>query len=553
MILSESILDNYAKKILGFAYEKTGNSYDAEDLAQEIMVQLITHINGETQVEHLSSFIYTVCCYTWSKYLRKNKKHWNYEDLEEAKDVADDISVELEAENKLLYGKLRKAVSTLAKTQREIILMHYYENKTTAEIARLLDMNDNTVRWYLGDIRKSLKEKIDMKDNNLNIRPLSLCIGIDGWTRGQETFWYDLLAQNIMLVCYGEPLTISEISEKLNVAAAYLENPIERMVYMDFLKQIGKKYQTNFFIKTDKVLETEVLYGYENAQPYADRIYDAVMGKKEELMSIDYFNKADVNQDYFLWQIILMVSQQLLYEAAEHQWKKYNITKRPVRKDGSEFWIIASIRYETLNGLNDEQTKYARNRHCSGYKINNDDFGELYQMDTFFLLLCDMSYRNVTNDNILIKFTNIISVIRDKIYKSDSPTVDSLSDYEKVLMTEFVNDGYISIKDGLPHINIPVLTKEQMQVLNDIIEQIKDYLGRDFFKDYLEGFSERMDRLIPAFLHKDIRNYHKYASMGGFDAFAHLIKEAMEGGRCRLAVPDKEDAKHALTMLVLNN
>ena len=60
MKLSEALLENYAKKILGFAYEKTGNSYDAEDLAQEIMVQLITCMDKETEIEYLSSYIYTV-------------------------------------------------------------------------------------------------------------------------------------------------------------------------------------------------------------------------------------------------------------------------------------------------------------------------------------------------------------------------------------------------------------------------------------------------------------------------------------------------------------
>lgn len=41
MKLSEDLLEEYTKKILGFAYEKTGNSYEAEELTQEIMLQLL--------------------------------------------------------------------------------------------------------------------------------------------------------------------------------------------------------------------------------------------------------------------------------------------------------------------------------------------------------------------------------------------------------------------------------------------------------------------------------------------------------------------------------
>lgn len=38
MKLSENVLEEYAKKIHGFAYKKTGNSYDAEELAQDIIL-----------------------------------------------------------------------------------------------------------------------------------------------------------------------------------------------------------------------------------------------------------------------------------------------------------------------------------------------------------------------------------------------------------------------------------------------------------------------------------------------------------------------------------
>lgn len=110
-------------------------------------------------------------------------------------------------------------------------------------------------------------------------------VGIDGWITDESDKadpMEDLLEQNIAAVCYGEPLLISEISEKLNVASAYLEKHIEHMVYMDFLKQTGKRYQTNFFIKDLKVTETEIIYGYENAKPYADKIFEAVNARRRK-------------------------------------------------------------------------------------------------------------------------------------------------------------------------------------------------------------------------------------------------------------------------------
>ena len=553
MKLSEALLYDYAKKILGFAYEKTGNSYDAEDLAQEIMVQLLICMDKETEIESLSSFVYTVCHYTWSKYLRSNKKHWNYLSIDETENLAAEEDITLKAENKLMYEKLRKAISTFAKTQREIIIMHYYENKSTAEISRLLGINDSTIRWYLGNIKKDLKEKINMSEKNLDVRPVKMWVGIDGWIKEESNRKYlmeDLLVQNIAAVCYGEPLSISEISEKLNVASAYLEKHIDHMVYMDFLKQTGQRYQTNFFIKDQKVLEAEVIYGYENAKPYADKIYEAVIARRDEINSIDYFNKADVNEDYFMWHILLKTAQEMAYEVMFKVWKDCNITDRPLRKDGSKYWVIAGIRYESLDGLNESHREYQKYRMCNGYKDNNVEFAELYQADTFFLSLADLFWRNVSSPDEFKKLAGAIMTIRDKYY-NNGVKLSEFTEYEKLLISEFVEDGYISIRDDRPVINIPILTESQSVKLNEIVEEIKNDLGKDLLKEYILGFGKAMEPLIPSFLDKKIRNYHKYAVMGGFDMFGHMIKNAKNKEKIKLQIPDEEAAKYVLTMVVL--
>ena len=551
MKLSEALLLTYAKKILGFAYEKTGNSYEAEDLASEIIVQLLVCIDKETDIEHLSSFVYTVCHYTWSKYLRSNKKHWNHAGIDEVENLAAETDTMLEAENKLMYEKLRKAISTFAKTQREIIIMHYYENKSTAEISRILGISDSTIRWYLGKIKKELKEKINMSEKNLDVRPVKMWVGIDGWIEddsNRRDLMEDLLVQNIAAACYEEPLDISEISGKLNVASAYLEKHIENMVYMDFLKQTGKRYRTNFFIKDSKVLKAEVMYGYENAKPYADKIYEAVMARREEINSIDYFNRSDVNEDYFMWHILLKTAQEMAYEQMFKVWEEKNITDRPLRKDGSKYWVLAGLKDEGLKGLDEDLTQYSEYRMCNGYKSNDVDFAEISQADTFFLLLCGLNNRNSGTDEVK-KLAGAVMAIRDKYYKSGVKLSD-FTEYEKLMISEFVEDGYITIRDDRPVINIPILTENEPERLNDIVEKIKNDLGKDLLKEYVLGFGEVMEPLIPAFLDKKIRNYHKYGVMGGFDIFGYMIKEAKEGV-ISLKLPDREAAKYVLTMLVL--
>ncbi len=549
MKLSETLLYDYTKKILGFAYEKTGNSCEAEDLAQEIMLQLIDCIKSGREIEHISSFIYTVCCYTWSKYLRSNKRYWDYADIEEARYVADIVNIEQEAENNILGDSLRKAISQLAKIQREIILMHYYENKTTKEISRILGINDSTIRWYLGNIRRDLKEKITMSEQNLNMRPQSMIVGMDGWIEDVSNFrplQSDLLVQNIAIVCYNAPLSVSEISQKLNVAAAYLEAHLEQMVYMDFLKKNGQKYQTNFFIKTNKAQMEELRYGYQNAGIYAEKLYDAVMARKEDFCSVSYFNKEDIREENLLWHILLKIAHELSCEQLERKWKESGL-EEPIRKDGSTYWVIANMNVDRPD-IPEEMKKYCQSRVCYGYKQNENSFGTVYQADTALSDRYDMTCsRTITENNTLLKFMHVILSIRDK---------KELTEYEKLLIAEFVKDGYIimkkdAMKQERPVINIPIFTENEMKQIQKIIDEIKDMLGHDFLKNYIEGFAAVMEPLIPSYLDKNLRNYHKYAVMGGIDLFAHLIKQAGEGGKCSLKLPDKDEAKYICTLVVL--
>jgi len=75
--LNQDMIQRYAKKIIGFAYSKLQNTTLAEDLSQEILLALFDGLRRQQHISDLDGYVYTICCYTWSKFLRKNKKHWH--------------------------------------------------------------------------------------------------------------------------------------------------------------------------------------------------------------------------------------------------------------------------------------------------------------------------------------------------------------------------------------------------------------------------------------------------------------------------------------------
>jgi RNA polymerase sigma-70 factor (ECF subfamily) len=240
MDFTESLINVYAKKIYGFAYSKTNNYHNAEDLSQEIIIALCDKTTAEKGIENMDAYIYRICFYTWSKYLNKNKPQWEALSNTTAFDfIESDDNIEESYIQRELREKLRQEIMYLSKTKRDITIMFYYDNKSGNEISELLRIPASTVRWYLSQVKIDLKERIEMTEQSSIHKPITMNVGHNGIAVNLDMYGLssDVLTQNICYVCYREALTIEEIARKLSVAAIYLESRITTMVYMDYMKK----------------------------------------------------------------------------------------------------------------------------------------------------------------------------------------------------------------------------------------------------------------------------------------------------------------------------
>ena len=126
IITDDAFVEKYAKRIIKFSYSKA-NYTIAEDLAQEILLQLSIALSKNIEIQNIDAYVTTICKYTWSNYLKKNKKHWDNSNIDDAYDISGSTDVEHEVEDKILCEKLRKEVSYLCQTHRKIIIAFYYE------------------------------------------------------------------------------------------------------------------------------------------------------------------------------------------------------------------------------------------------------------------------------------------------------------------------------------------------------------------------------------------------------------------------------------------
>lgn len=142
------ILERYSNMVFRLAFSRTKNTYDAEDIMQEVFMKYIkSDVDFDTE-NHRKAWLLKVTINCSKNLLRSAwfRKTTSFED---------NISTYME-QNSEVY----KYVLELPKKYRTVIHLFYYEDMATAEISKVLDLNESTVRSQIHRGRNILKEKL---------------------------------------------------------------------------------------------------------------------------------------------------------------------------------------------------------------------------------------------------------------------------------------------------------------------------------------------------------------------------------------------------------
>lgn len=538
--MGEAAIGDYSKRVFGFSMRKTGNLHDAQDLSQEILASLIDALDGSREIDDLNAFIYTICCHTWSKFLRRNKRHWVTSGSEFLEFVADSKRVDDEVILSLDMQRLQREVSHLSEQHRKIVVLFYFEGKSCEQIAQTLGLANGAVRWHLFDIRRRLKEGFGMTES-LGVSPKKLGVGHDGRVsaeKGQAGLAEgNLLVQNIAIACYGNPLTIEELSRELGVAAAYLEYHIADLVYLDYLKVINKnRYQTNFFIIEPHHQLATGKYHYENIGPIAEAIVAGITARLQEIRALGFTGNT-LDDDFLLWSLIPLYTGQLFWEAYQPMLERNNVN-RPKRKDGSEHWVHAFMVtdgwFEQCGEL-PAVVEFVEKSAGGGIKGRVTDLGvRSFQLDTCAGTRAGIQWREFDGAEL-----NSLYRIRQLIENGEEP-----NDNDTLEIARMVDLGYVRVADGRPELLIPFLNQEQYTGLGEIFGSIRASMGQgNPFEAYIEGYAKLMGQHIPDFISKEERYYVTHSIYPHYAVLFHLVDHGL------LRYPTDDEVKRLATIL----
>jgi RNA polymerase sigma-70 factor (ECF subfamily) len=132
---------------------------EAEDVASETFMAAYRAIGRYSGKAELSTWLWTIAYRQGINYLRKNRKHVQLEaepdeyvvgskELEPAAAIQDRETEEI----------VWEAVERLPRLWAMVVILYYREEKSIADIAKIMQIKDNTVKTYLFRGRDKLKQ-----------------------------------------------------------------------------------------------------------------------------------------------------------------------------------------------------------------------------------------------------------------------------------------------------------------------------------------------------------------------------------------------------------
>ncbi len=324
------------KTIYAYALSRVSNREDAEDLAGEILLALLSCASRLRDEDALYGFVWSVAGNTYKKFLRQKKRQpvdpLSRDDLEQLADPEDfTLELELEEERQEQLARLRRELSLLSREYRECTLCYYFKGLSCRETARIMGISLDMTKYYLYKTRKLLKEGIGMEREygTKSYQPAAFTFQTlfsGSYNREYVNLFNRLLPGNILLSAYYSPVTIRELALETGIPTAYLEDEVALLVKYGLLHLLPSqaapdeeksrakepapsgrdRYQTNMILYTEEYM----LELYEKLTPLCTRqltdILSSMRGQLAALRKIG-FNGADLEEERLLWPLFWLV------------------------------------------------------------------------------------------------------------------------------------------------------------------------------------------------------------------------------------------------------
>jgi RNA polymerase sigma-70 factor, ECF subfamily len=157
----EDLVREHDRMVFSIAYHFLRNAAAAEEVAQDVFLELFRSLAKLESREHVMYWLRRVACHRSIDYARRNKKaaaEVSWDELPEPSRGGADPPPESDP---MLSKRLRQMVAALPEKMRMVVILRYQEEAGLEEIAEAMRIPLNTVKSTLHRAHAMLREKME--------------------------------------------------------------------------------------------------------------------------------------------------------------------------------------------------------------------------------------------------------------------------------------------------------------------------------------------------------------------------------------------------------
>ena len=341
--LVNTLVKDHIDKLFYFCLKKTGNSFEAEDLTSDILLNILSSLEKGLLPISFSTWVWQIARNRYCVWAEKKHRHneWlsgsdigDYEIEDEDAKLEDQL---MQSENMAL---LRRELAFISSEYRNIIVAYYIEDRKIKDIAASLHLPEGTVKSRLFRARKILKEGMNMarEFGVRSYKPEDIDFATSGYQPSglPDDAIKRKLPKNILLEADNNPMTVEKLAIELGTAVPYMEEEVELLVRATLLKKVGDKYVTSFFI-VNKECRLKIYYAQRKTSKERSAIVDTIVSDSlEEIRAMGIVPNGMSDADLKWWATIYAVDHFIqTLDVVRYDW--------PEMRSNGEVWGIMGL------------------------------------------------------------------------------------------------------------------------------------------------------------------------------------------------------------------
>ena len=475
----ESRTAQISKSILSYCMARTSNEHEAEDLAQDILLELTRSAQNIRDEKAFYSFMWSVAKNVYKQWYRKKLRHQECELTDNISDPENIFDVILDEHSDLYL--LRRELSLLSEKYRRATILYYLENKSCSEISSLLSVSESMVKYLLFKSRKILRDGMNMERNygeqSYNPKNLNLMYMGEGPNKYWELINGNKIRQNILWSCYNDSLTEEEIALQIGVALPYIEDDIKLLTDVWLLKKEGRHYRTNIIILTSDFETEKAVKLLPLQKQIAEKLENFIRQNETAIRNVS-FHGSNMSLTSLKWHMATMI---LFHAYSTADGKYFCNVERPLTAFGEHAYIWGA---EDVKGGFNCCTIQAEEWHTNISIFFMDWYSrtELHHSDFYSNVKWVKVYDKICHENI-----------------------GNINEFEQEIAAEMIRKGYAVKTNSTIIPAMPVYSQQQYNEIIALQKSVVEEIGNTF-EIIQESVTAILTNHVPVHLKKSVGN-----------------------------------------------